>query len=56
METLIQAVKKVKSTENAARRRLDDPRLPHFGRLTVKKDIENKTVVFGLTYALQDII
>lgn len=56
METLIQAVKKIKSTENANRKRLDDPSLPHWGRLTVKKDIAGKTVTFGLTYALGDLI
>lgn len=56
METLIQAVKKVKSTENAARKRMDDPNLPHWGRLVVRKDLLTKTVAFSLTYALQDII
>jgi hypothetical protein len=53
METLIQAVKKVKSTENAARKNLD---LPHYGRLVIEKDKVNKTVTFSLTYALQDLI
>jgi len=56
METLIQAVKKIKSTENANRKRLDDPALPHWGRLVVKKDVDNKTVTFSLTYALEDLI
>lgn len=56
METLIQAVKKVKSTENAARKRLEDDQLPHWGRLTVKKDVKGRTVTFGLTYALGDLI
>lgn len=56
METLIQAVKKIKSTENAARKRMDDEKLPHWGRLTVEKDAEIGTVKFGLTYSLQDIV
>lgn len=56
METLIQAVKKVKSTENAARKRLDDPDLPHWGRLRVEKDEDKRTVKFELTYALGDLI
>ena len=56
METLIQAVKKIKSTENANRKRLDDERLPHWGRLRVDKDIDKRTVTFSLTYALGDII
>jgi hypothetical protein len=56
METLIQAVKKVKSTENAARKRLDDPALPHWGRLVVEKDIKARTVKFSLTYALGDLV
>lgn len=53
METLIQAVKKVKSTENANRKRLD---LDHWGRLIVNKDIEKRTVTFSLTYAMEDLI
>lgn len=56
METLIQAVKKVKSTENAARKRLDDPAAPHWGRLKVEIDRKLGTVKFSLTYALGDII
>jgi hypothetical protein len=56
METLIQAVKKVKSTENAARKRLDDPSLPHWGRLVVVKNVQQRTVRFSLTYALGDLI
>ena len=56
METLIQAVKKVKSTENAARKRLDDPKLPHWGRLVVDKNVKEKTVKFSLTYSLGDIL
>lgn len=56
METLIQAVKKVKSTENAARKRLDHPDLPHYGRLVVEKNIKERTVKFSLTYALGDLI
>lgn len=56
METLIQAVKKIKSTENAARKRLDEDSLPHWGRLKVEKDTAKKTVKFSLTYALGDIV
>lgn len=56
METLIQAVKKVKSTENAARKRLDDPQLPHWGRLKVEIDRKLGTVKFSLTYSLGDLI
>jgi hypothetical protein len=56
METLIQAVKKVKSTENANRKRLDDPSLPHWGRLKVEIDRKQGTVKFSLTYALGDLI
>lgn len=56
METLIQAVKKIKSTENAARKRLDDPALPHWGRLIVEKNKQERTVKFSLTYALGDLI
>jgi hypothetical protein len=56
METLIQAVKKVKSTENAARKRLDDNSLPHWGRLKVEIDRKQQTVKFSLTYALGDLI
>lgn len=56
METLIQAVKKVKSTENAARKRLDDPSLPHWGRLVVEKNTKERTVKFSLTYALEDLL
>jgi hypothetical protein len=56
METLIQAVKKVKSTENAARKRLDDPKLPHWGRLQVDIDRKVGTVKFSLTYALGDLV
>lgn len=56
METLIQAVKKVKSTENAARKRLDTPELPHWGRLVVVKSTKDRTVKFSLTYALGDLI
>lgn len=56
METLIQAVKKIKSTENANRKRLDDDSAPHFGRLVVDKNIEQGTVTFSLTYAVQDLI
>jgi len=53
METLIQAVKKIKSTENANRKRLD---LSHWGRLKVEKNSEARTVTFSLTYALEDLI
>jgi hypothetical protein len=56
METLIQAVKKIKSTENAARKRLDDDSLPHWGRLKVEKNTKERTVKFSLTYALGDLI
>lgn len=56
METLIQAVKKIKSTENAARKRLDDAALPHYGRLVIEKDAANRTVKFSLTYALGDLL
>lgn len=56
METLIQAVKKIKSTENAARKRLDDPSLPHWGRLVVKKNTKERTVKFSLTYSLGDLV
>lgn len=56
METLIQAVKKIKSTENANRKRLDDPSLPHWGRLVIEKDVERRLVKFSLTYALGDLI
>lgn len=56
METLIQAVKKVKSTENSARKKLDDDRLPHWGRLKVEIDRKQGTVKFSLTYALGDIV
>ncbi len=56
METLIQAVKKIKSTENAARKQLNDPRLPHWGRLVVEKNEKKRTVAFSLTYALEDLI
>jgi hypothetical protein len=56
METLIQAVKKIKSTENAARKRMDSDELPHWGRLVVQKDLKAKTVTFSLTYALGDIV
>jgi hypothetical protein len=55
METLIQAVKKIKSQENSARKRLDDPSAPHWGRLVVDKDIDAGTVTFSLTYALEDL-
>lgn len=56
METLIQAVKKIKSTENANRKRMDDPDAPHWGRLKVDKDIDGRKVTFSLTYALGDLI
>lgn len=56
METLIQAVKKIKSTENANRKRLDDPNLPHWGRLVVEKNLEKGTVTFSLTYSLGDLL
>ncbi len=56
METLIQAVKKIKSTENANRKRLDDPQLPHWGRLVVDKNIKKGTVTFSLSYSLGDLI
>ncbi len=56
METLIQAVKKVKSTENAIRKRLDDDKLPHWGRLVVDKNIKAGTVTFSLTYAVENLI
>jgi hypothetical protein len=56
METLIQAVKKIKSTENAARKRLDDPSLPHWGRLKVAVDKRQGTVKFSLTYSLGDLL
>lgn len=56
METLIQAVKKIKSTENAARKRLDDPQLPHWGRLVVEKNSKERTVKFSLTYSLGDLV
>jgi hypothetical protein len=57
METLIQAVKKIKSTENAARKRLDDPTVvPHYGRLKVEIDKDKRTVKFSLTYAVGDIV
>lgn len=52
METLIQAVKKVKSGENVARKAFD---APHWGRLIVEKDVKKGTVSFSLTYALEDI-
>lgn len=53
METLIQAVKKIKSTENANRKRLD---LDHWGRLVVEKDVEKRIVKFSLTYAMEDLV
>ncbi len=53
METLIQAVKKVKSTENAARKRLG---VSHWGRLVVHKDLKAKKVTFSLSYAMEDLI
>ena len=56
METLIQAVKKIKSTENAARKRLDDPSVPHYGRLVVTRDRENQQITFSLTYALENLV
>lgn len=57
METLIQAVKKVKSTENAARKLLADPALaPHFGRLKVEIDKKENLVKFSLTYAVGDLV
>lgn len=57
METLIQAVKKIKSTENAARKRLDDPELfPHWGRLVIEKDIRARTVTFSLSYFAGDVL
>lgn len=55
METLIQAVKKIKSTENAARKRLDDPSLPHWGRLIVEVDKDNCKVKFSLTYSVENL-
>lgn len=56
METLIQAVKKVKSTENSARKKLDDEKLPHWGRLKIDIDRAAGTVKFSLTYALGDLV
>lgn len=57
METLIQAVKKIKSTENAQRKRMEDMELfPHWGRLVVHADKKNKTVTFGLTYSVGDLL
>lgn len=53
METLIQAVKKIKSTENAALKNLD---LPHYGRLKINIDRDAKTVAFSLTYSMQELI
>lgn len=53
METLIQAVKKIKSTENANRKRIG---APHWGRLTVSKDEKAGTVSFGLTYAMENLV
>jgi len=56
IETLIQAVKKIKSTENAARKRLDDPSLPHWGRLVVDADKQAGKVRFSLTYAMENFL
>lgn len=57
METLIQAIKKVKSIENSARKSLADPEsAPHYGRLKVKIDKENNLVQFSLTYAVGDLV
>ena len=56
METLIQAVKKIKSTESAARKRLDDPSLPHWGRLVVDADKQAGKVRFSLTYAMENFL
>lgn len=57
METLIQAVKKIKSTENAARKRLEDMEMfPHWGRLVIHKDLQAGTVSFSLTYSVGDLV
>lgn len=57
METLIQAIKKIKSIENSARKSLEDPlQAPHYGRLKVKIDKEKQLVQFSLTYAVGDLV